>query len=137
MRKTLNQTLNQKKELIILLIINALNNKIEVQGESMLPALTDKDVNGRDAMYYHYYENGEHAVSPHFGIQTKQYKLIRFYEMVDSWELYDLEKDPYEMKNLFGKMKYKKITADLTTQLKELIDQYEDKDAQQVLLNGE
>lgn len=109
----------------------------EIQGESMLPVLTEKDVNGRDAMYYHYYENGEHAVSPHFGIQTKQYKLIRFYEMVDSWELYDLEKDPYEMKNLFGKMKYKKITADLTTQLKELIDQYEDKDAQQVLLNGE
>ncbi len=35
-------------------------------------------------MYYHYYENGEHSVSPHFGISTARYKLIRFYKRVEN-----------------------------------------------------
>ena len=56
----------------------------DIQGESMLPLLMDKSAKGRDAIYYHYYENGEHAVSPHFGVQTDRYKLIRFYKRVES-----------------------------------------------------
>jgi hypothetical protein len=59
-------------------------------------------------MYYHYYENGEHAVSPHFGISTGRYKLIRFYKRVNSWELYDLKADKNEMNNLYGDKQYKK-----------------------------
>ncbi len=66
----------------------------DVQGKSMLPVLTNKKAKGRDVVYYHYYENGEHAVSPHFGIRTKRYKLVRFYKRVQGWELYDLQKDP-------------------------------------------
>ena len=105
----------------------------DVQGESMLPLLTEKNAKGRDAMYYHYYENGEHAVSPHFGIKTKRYKLIRFYKRVDSWELYDLQKDPREMNNLYGKKGYEKLTASLKKQLDALISQYEDEDAKQLI----
>ena len=50
----------------------------DMQGKSFLPLVTGKKAKGRDAMYYHYYENGEHSVSPHFGISTKRYKLILF-----------------------------------------------------------
>lgn len=99
----------------------------DMQGQSILPLF--KNGKGRDAMYYHYYENGTHSVSPHFGIKTKRYKLIRFYERVDSWELYDLEKDPQEMNNLYGKKGYEKITNELKSGLKKLIDQYEDAEA--------
>ncbi|MEC5164489.1 arylsulfatase A-like enzyme [Flavobacterium sp. PL11] len=99
------------------------------QGESMLPLFTDKKAKGRDAIYYHYYENGEHSVSPHFGIRTDRYKLVRFYKRVNSWELYDLKKDPNEMNNIYGQKKYKKITDELTVKMDQLINQYEDKEA--------
>jgi arylsulfatase A-like enzyme len=59
-----------------------LNIPKDMQGESMLPLFTNKKTKEREAMYYHYYENGEHSVSPHFGIRTKRYKLIRFYKRV-------------------------------------------------------
>lgn len=99
-----------------------------MQGRSLLPLLQGKE-KGREAMYYHYYENGEHAVSPHFGIRTGRYKLIRFYKRVNSWELYDLEKDPREMDNLYGREGYEKRTASLKKQLASLIKEYEDKEA--------
>jgi arylsulfatase A-like enzyme len=101
----------------------------DMQGQSMLPLFKNKKGPVRDAIYYHYYENGEHAVSPHFGIKTKRYKLIRFYQRVESWELYDLEADPHEMNNLYGKKDYEKITAGLKIKLKQLIHKYEDEDA--------
>ncbi|WP_242921200.1 sulfatase family protein [Pontibacter liquoris] len=105
----------------------------DMQGESMLPLLTGKKAKGRDALYYHYYENGEHAVSPQFGIKTKRYKLIRFYKRVNGWELYDLQKDPQELHNLYGRKGYEKITGSLKKQLAGLIEKYEDEEAKQLL----
>jgi arylsulfatase A-like enzyme len=105
----------------------------DMQGESILPLLVAEKGKGRDALYYHYYENGEHSVSPHFGIKTQRYKLIRFYKRVVSWELYDLQNDPHEMENLYGKKKFAKVTADLKRQLNDLIGKYEDDDAVNIL----
>ncbi len=105
----------------------------DIQGESMLPLFTQENAKGRKAMYYHYYENGEHSVSPHFGIRTERYKLIRFYKRVEAWELYDLQKDPQEMNNRYGKKGYEKITAGLKIQLTQLITNYEDKDAAKMM----
>jgi len=104
----------------------------DVQGTSMLPLFSGK-TKGRDAMYYHYYENGEHSVSPHFGIRTSRYKLIRFYKRVEGWELYDLKKDANEMKNVYGDKKYEKIVATLKAQLHKLVDEYDDKEAKQLI----
>ena len=101
----------------------------DMQGESFLPLLRNTEAKGRKAMYYHYYENGEHSVSPHFGISTAHYKLIRFYKRVESWELYDMKKDKNEMKNLYGNKKYKKQTVKLKSELMELINKYDDKEA--------
>jgi len=106
----------------------------DMQGTSFLPLLKGGQKKGRGSMYYHYYENGEHAVSPHFGIRTKQYKLIRFYKRVDGWELYDLEKDPSEMNNLYGKKGFEKITVVLKNELLGLARQYEDIEAEKMLL---
>lgn len=108
----------------------------DIQGESFLPLVNGRKAKGRDVIYYHYYENGEHSVSPHFGIKTKRYKLIRFYTRVASWELYDLETDPYEINNLYGKKGYEKLTADLMRQLKAQIDKYEDDDALKIFLSN-
>lgn len=108
----------------------------DLQGQSFLPLITSKkqpSVKSRKAVYYHYYENGEHAVSPHFGIRTDSYKLIRFYKHVEGWELFDLKKDPGEMNNLYGKPGYQKITADLKEQLRKLAISYKDDEAVQLI----
>ena len=33
-------------------------------------------------VHFRYYENGEHAVSPHFGVSDGRYKLIRYYNYI-------------------------------------------------------
>ena len=62
----------------------------------------------------------------HNGIRTTRYKLMNFYRFGDEWELYDLEKDPEELTNLYGKPGYEAVTADLKKQLQGLVDKYED-----------
>jgi arylsulfatase A-like enzyme len=105
----------------------------DMQGKSFLPLVTGKKLPWRDAIYYHYYEKGEHSVSPHFGVSTKRYKLIRFYNVVNSWELYDMQKDPREMNNVYGKKGMEAVTADMKIRLSGLIDHYEDDDAKKIL----
>lgn len=116
-------------------ILDAAGVKIpsDIQGQSFLPLLNNKKAKGREAMFYHYYENGEHSVSPQFGVRTKRYKLIRFYQRVNGWELYDLKKDKTEIHNRYGKKGYEKITGRLKKQLNELISQYDDTDAEKIL----
>jgi arylsulfatase A-like enzyme len=109
----------------------------DMQGKSFLPLVRRKKAKGREALYYHYYENGEHAVSPHFGISTGRYKLIRFYKRVEGWELYDMKRDKREMHNVYGQKGYEKITAQLKKQLNALIQEYEDTDAKTILQTGE
>jgi arylsulfatase A-like enzyme len=104
------------------------------QGQSMLPLLKNKNTKGRNAIYYHYYENGEHSVSPHFGIRNQRYKLVRFYKRVNSWELYDLQKDPNEMHNLYDQKGYGKTIAAMKVELSQLIDKYDDQDAKKIFL---
>lgn len=104
----------------------------DMDGKSFLQVLTDPKAEGRDAVYYHYYENGEHAVSPHFGIRTDRYKLIRFYNRVESWELYDLQADPTELNNVYASEEYEDIEKEMKEKLAELILQYEDEEAKEI-----
>lgn len=105
----------------------------DMQGKSFLPLLKNGKAKGRKAMYYHYYETTVHSVSPHFGISTGRYKLIRFYDMTNGWELYDLVSDKDEMNNLYGKKGFEKITKQLKKQMNELIEEYEDDEAKEIL----
>lgn len=71
-----------------------------MQGRSLRPILAGRTPEDwRRSMYYHYYEYpAEHSVKRHYGVRTRRYKLIHFYHDIDEWELYDLEKDPQEMR---------------------------------------
>jgi arylsulfatase A-like enzyme len=101
----------------------------DMQGESFRKIVSGKNVPWRDAVYYHYYEHpSDHMVKRHYGVRTDRYKLIHFYYDVDEWELYDLEKDPNEMKSVYDDPGYEEIRKTLHKRLEELRLQYEDSD---------
>ncbi len=102
----------------------------DIQGRSMMPLLKNPKASIRKSAYYHFYEYpGEHSVLRHFGIRTSRYKLIRFYNQENFWELYDLQTDPQEMNNLYGRKKYEVITRSLKKQLRELCEKNKDEEA--------
>ena len=118
-----------------LLDLAGVKTPAEVQGISLVPLLKNERVEQwKDEVYYHYYEFPEpHHVSPHFGIRTPQYKLIRFYGAENNWEFYDLKNDPKEMNNAYRDSKYQTTIASLKKELGLLIDQYQDKEAKEIL----
>ena len=100
----------------------------DIQGCSFLPLLEGKKpANWRQSLYYHYYEYpAEHSVCRHYGIRTKRYSLMHFYNDINAWELYDLKKDPDQMHNIYGKPGTEKLTKNLKKQLLQLQVQYDD-----------
>jgi arylsulfatase A-like enzyme len=99
----------------------------EMQGQSIKPILEGQNpANWRKSVYYHYYEFPQpHHVHPHNGVRTDHYKLIHFYT-IDAWELFDLEKDPHEMKSVYNDPAYATTVADMKKELKRLMAQYKD-----------
>ena len=100
----------------------------DMQGISLLPLLKGENPkNWRKSLYYHFYEYpAEHAVKRHYGVRTDKYKLIHFYNDIDAWELYDLEKDPTEMHNVFDDPEYGKVVDFMNRELVRLQKQYND-----------
>lgn len=98
----------------------------DMQGQSMKTLLQrGKEKGWRDEVYYHYYEKSFGATA-HYGIRTDRYKLIHFYDPGNSWELYDLKKDPHEMNNIYADPANKQLIEKLKEQLKTLQAQYKD-----------
>tara|TARA_R110002126_G_scaffold22865_6_gene81098 strand:- start:5081 stop:6721 length:1641 start_codon:yes stop_codon:yes gene_type:complete len=101
----------------------------DIQGESFRELVSGEVSEWRNAIYYTYYEYpAEHKVKRHYGVRTDRYKLIHFYYDIDEWELYDLEKDPSEMQNLYNDPEYISVQKDMHQQLKDLRKKYKDSD---------
>lgn len=101
----------------------------DMQGVSLKPLLEGKSPSDwRRELYYRYYEYPEpHRVEPHYGIRTERYKLI-YFNRIKEWELFDLEKDPREMKSQYGSAEYADVQHDLETRLAALKARYGDND---------
>ena len=118
-----------------------------MQGHSLRPLMEGRSPEGwRSSIYYAYFENswelhgkGEeamaepsfqyftpHRIGPHRGVRTERYKLIEYYSEGDYWELFDLEADPHELKNLYGDPACNRIVADLKQELQRLRQEYQD-----------
>lgn len=103
----------------------------DMQGYSFRPILDGNAPDDwQDAVYYRYWMNGGmHSVYSHYGIRTKEYKLIYYYcdplgqkgakvdEHDPEWELFDLRKDPYEMNNEYNNPEYQDIVGKLKDKL--------------------
>lgn len=106
-----------------------LENLENSQGESLHCLLGDDDNNNtwRDSIYYHHHKfPGEHMIAKHYGIRTKYFKLVHFYQFGE-WEFYDLLKDPQENENIYNTQ----ISSSKVTEMKKLLNlkrsEYEDK----------
>lgn len=101
----------------------------DMQGESFRRLVSGEQGEWRDAVYYTYYEYPSvHMVKRHYGVATERYKLMHFYYDIDEWEMYDLQQDPKEMKNIYGDPAYEQVQKELHTRLEALRTQYGDSD---------
>lgn len=109
-------------------LLDLANIKTEqaMQGRSFKSILEGKTPQDwEQAMYYHYYEFPYwHHVQPHYGIRTQKYTLAHFYYNIDVWELYDLENDPQQLKNVINDPQYANVVEDLKVDLKDLMKEY-------------
>jgi arylsulfatase A-like enzyme len=100
----------------------------DMQGRSFLSVLqgrTPKD--WRTSMYYRYYHPGHHNVAAHYGIRTERYKLI-YFNKLDQWELYDLQTDPREMRNVYADPAHAATVKRLKAELARLKAEVKDSD---------
>ena len=107
----------------------------DMQGRSFLPLLLGRTpADWRQGMYYRYWMHGDgsHNVYAHYGIRTRRHKLIYYYAdglgqpgtgtetHPPEWELFDLEKDPRELNNVYDDPAYAGVAAELTRELHRL-----------------
>lgn len=106
-----------------------------MQGQSFRPLLEGTPgAAGRTAIYYRYWEHlsSPHEVVAHYGIRTARYKLIHYYgeargaagareeRRPPEWELFDLEVDPAELRNVYHDPGYAEVVVALTDELARL-----------------
>lgn len=95
----------------------------DMQGRSLVPLLGGRTpADWRKSFYYHYYEYpAVHSVRRHYGVVTRDFKLIHFYEPdLNEWEMYDRKKDPMELKSVYADPKYAAKKEQLEQELKRL-----------------
>ena len=117
----------------------------DFQGRSFRPLLNGRTPGDwQQSMYYRYWmHRAHHNVAAHYGVRTRRHKLIYYYydgcgqpgtdelcidypipiaplDLEPEWELFDLEKDPHEMNNVYHDRAYRDVAAELTAELKRL-----------------
>ncbi len=106
----------------------------EIQGRDFRPLCQgETPADWRRSMYYRYWMHGtNHNVYAHYGVRTKNRKLIYYYaDPLDQpgaegeaqppeWELFNLEEDPCEIRNLYGDPLYREEIDALKAELHRL-----------------
>jgi arylsulfatase A-like enzyme len=108
-----------------------------VSGRAMLHGEPPAD--WQTSFYYRYWDHGGHNVCAHYGVRTRTHKLIYFYtpkrtlrgevtepDIPPYWELFDLDKDPHELRNVYGDPAYAQVQEKLHAELDRLQEHYGD-----------
>jgi arylsulfatase A-like enzyme len=106
-----------------------LRTPADMQGRSLVPLLQGRKPRGwRTSIYYRYYHDpGDHDTRAHYGVRTQTHKLI-YYWKKDQWELYDLTKDPDELRNNYAEPAQAKLVRKLKAELYRLKKEFKDDD---------
>lgn len=78
-----------------------------MHGRSFVPLITGEPVDWREDFVYEYFMDPQAVQTPTiFGLRNKQYSYMTYHGVWDAWELYDMEKDPQQHRNLLGGVVY-------------------------------
>lgn len=104
-----------------------------MDGKSFLPFLKGKKQVWRDGLLYEYYWERNYPQTPTIhAIRGNQYKYIHYTGIWDTDELYDLQNDPMETKNLIRNKDYQEVVKRMN---KELFSILEDSQGMYIPLN--
>jgi arylsulfatase A-like enzyme len=113
----------------------------EIDGKSYKSILEGKTPpDWRKSTYYRYWMHldGAHNVPAHYGVRTDRYTLIHYYgkglnmagaknkDLDPEWELFDRQKDPQQMNNVYADKGYQATVRELRTELDRLRKEYGD-----------
>jgi len=118
----------------------------EFQGDSFRELLNGRVPAGwQTTMYYRYWmHKSGHNVYAHYGVRTLRYKLIYYYgealgqagaidePTAPAWELFDLDKDPRELNNVYGDPAYADVVGRLKAELHRLQTKLKDQPCREV-----
>lgn len=85
-----------------------------MDGMSFNSLLRGESKSWRDTIYYEYFWERPFPQTPTvYAVRTGRYKFIRYHGVWDTNELYDLQQDPYEMRNLIRSAQHQEIAKGL------------------------
>lgn len=97
-----------------------------IQGKSLVPVLKaggKAPEDWREGLYYFYSGEAVHSVAAHDGVSNERYKLMYFPDD-QSWNLFDLKKDPKELKSVHDDPAYAPVLDEMKKLYQNLKDQY-------------
>jgi N-acetylglucosamine-6-sulfatase len=101
-----------------------LQKPAHMDGENFIPLAQGRDIPWRDYFLYVYYWEKNFPQSPTvFSLRGDQYKYITYYGLWDTDELYDIKKDPEELKNLLHDPKYAPIAKRMENRLYQMMEE--------------
>jgi arylsulfatase A-like enzyme len=91
----------------------------QFEGSSLLPlALGERVEDWREDLLYEYYWEFNYPMTPTtFALRTDRFKLIQYHGIWDTEELYDLQNDPREMRNLIDNPDYLEVRVKMRREL--------------------
>lgn len=94
-----------------------------MDGQSFIPLAQGKNIPWRDYFLYVYYWEKNFPQSPTvFALRGGQYKYITYYGLWDADELYDIQNDPSESKNLLYEPQFRSTAQSMETRLYEMME---------------
>ncbi len=99
-----------------------LKRPAHMDGRSFIPLAQGRRIGWRDYFLYVYYWEKNFPQSPTvFSLRGNRYKYITYYGLWDTDELYDIQADPGEMKNLIADPAHQAVRATMENELYALL----------------
>ena len=109
-----------------LLELAGITSENSMQGESFLPVCKNQVKNWRSSFLIEYYSDHVFPRMVNMGykaVRTEKYKYIQYTDLNGMDELYDLDSDPYELRNIIQQPDARTILSEMKEELAKLIKQ--------------